>query len=89
MEAEKRRIIIIDDWKLLLTRQPTNVDNLQEFNDATRLFYSNEEVANYNHEQLTKQQQPTAQINARHSSPAAKNVSPDDFSGLQPLLFFS
>ena len=79
----------VDDWKLLLTRQPANVDNLEEFNDATRLFYSNEEVANYNHEQLTKLKQPVAQVNARHSSPAAKNVSPDDFSGLQPLLFLA
>jgi hypothetical protein len=58
----------VDDWKLLLTRQPSNVDNLSEFKDATRLFYSNEEVGNYNHEQLIKLQQPVAQVTARHSS---------------------
>ena len=36
----------VDDWKLLLIRQPSNVDNLFEFKDATRLFYSNEDVGN-------------------------------------------
>ena len=44
----------VDDWELLLTRQPSNVTNLYEFEDSTRLFYSNEQVGNYNHEQLTK-----------------------------------
>ncbi len=55
-----------------LTRQPSNVDNLSEFKDATRLFYSNEEVGNYNHEQFIKLLQPVAQITARHSSATAK-----------------
>ena len=44
----------VDDWKLLLTRQPSNVTNLRDFKNSTRLFYSNKQVANYNHEQLTK-----------------------------------
>ena len=64
----------LDDWKLLLTKQPSNVDNLSEFKDVTRLFYSNEEVSNYNHEQLIKLQKPVAQMTARHSSASAKNV---------------
>ena len=72
----------VSDWKLLLTRQPANVDNLIEFKDAVRLFYSNEEVANYNYEELVKLKQPVAQISARHSSATAKKISPDDFSGL-------
>ena len=58
----------IDDWKLLLTHQPSNVTNLCDFEDATRLFYSNEQVGNYNHEQLTKMEHPVAHINALHSS---------------------
>jgi hypothetical protein len=62
----------VDDWKLLLTRQPSNVTNLCDFEDSTRLFYSNEQVANYNHEQLTKLEHPIAHINARHSSRAVQ-----------------
>ena len=79
----------VDDWKLLLTRQPSNVDNLSEFKDATRLLYSNEEVGNYNHEQLIKLLQPVAQMTAMHSSDTAKKLSADDFSGFQPLLFLA
>ena len=44
----------IDNWNLLLSRQPTNVSNLEGFENATRLFYRNEDVGNYNFDQLTK-----------------------------------
>ena len=78
----------VDDWKLL-TRQPSNVTNLYDFEDATRLFYSNEQVANYNHVQLTKLGHPVAHIHARHSSALAKKVSSDDMSGLEPVVFLA
>jgi DNA replication protein DnaC len=79
----------VEDWELLLTRQPSNVANLHEFEDATRLFYSNEQVANYNHEQLAKLESPVAHINARYSSAIAKRISPDDMSGLEPVVFLA
>ncbi len=61
--------------QLLLTHQPSNVTNLCDFEDATRLFYSNEQVANYNHEQLTKLEHPIAHINACRSFALAKKIS--------------
>ena len=79
----------VDDWELLLTRQPSNVTNLYEFEDSTRLFYSNEQVGNYNHEQLTKLGLPIAHINALHSSAVAKKISSDDMSGLEPVVFLA
>ena len=79
----------VDDWELLLTRQPSNVTNLYEFEDSTRLFYSNEQVDYYNHEQLTKLGLPIAHINARHSSAVAKKISSDDMSGLEPVVFLA
>ena len=79
----------VEDWELLLTRQPSNVANLSDFQNATRLFYSNDQVANYNHEQLTKLEHPIANINARHSSEVAKKISPDSMSGLEPILFLA
>ena len=79
----------VNDWKLLLTHQPSNITNLCDFEDCTRLFYSNEQVANYNHEQLTKLENPIAHINARHSSPLAKKISSDDMSGLEPVVFLA
>ncbi|XP_028409244.1 ATP-dependent DNA helicase PIF6-like [Dendronephthya gigantea] len=79
----------VNDWELLLTRQPSNVSSLCDFADATRLFYSNEQVANYNSEQLTKLEHPIAHINARHSSAFAKKLSADDMSGLEPVAFLA
>ena len=79
----------VDDWKLLLTRQPSNVTNLCDFENSTRLFYSNEQVANFNHEQLTKLEHPIAHINARHSLELAKKISSDDMSGLEPVVFLA
>ena len=76
----------VDDWKLLLT-QPSNVTNLCHFEDAARLFYSNEQVANYNHEQVTKLDYPIVHISARHSSALAKKMSSDDMSGLESVVF--
>ena len=52
----------VDGWKLLLTHQPSNVNNLCDFEDATRLFYSNEQVANLNRKHLTKLKYPIAHI---------------------------
>ena len=77
------------DWKLLLTRQPTNASNLSEFKDATWLYFSNEEVANYNCDKLSALQQPIACINARHSSDFAKKASPDEMAGLEPCIFLA
>ena len=77
------------DWKLLLARQPSIALNVNEFQDATRLYFSNEEVANYNFEQLSKLHQPIACITARHSSDIAKKASSDDMSGLQPTIFLA
>lgn len=79
----------VRDWTLLLTRQPSNVSNLNEFEYATRSFYSNEQVANYNHDQLNKLQHPVASISPRHSSSFAKNASSDDMYGLEPVVFIA
>ena len=81
----------VDDWKLLLTRQPSNVTNLCDFKNSTRLFYSNEQVANFSHEQLTKLEHPKyiAHINACHSSELVKKISSDDMSGLEPVVFLA
>ena len=41
-----------NDWKLLLTRQPSQANNIDQFKTATRLFYTNEEVATFNYNSL-------------------------------------
>jgi len=42
----------LEDWNMLLECSPEKVINLAEFENATRLFFTNEEVANYNYEKL-------------------------------------
>ena len=78
-----------DDWNLLLTRQPSKAQNIAEFHNATRLYFTNEEVANYNFEQLLSLNNPIARIDARHSSDVAKKALPDDMSGLEPTVFLA
>ena len=51
------------------------------------IVMTNEQVANYNHEQLTKLDYPIAHISARHSSALAKKMSSDDMSGLESVVF--
>ena len=77
------------DWQLLLTRQPNKAQNVSEFDDATRLYFSNEEVANYNFEKLSALHQPIARVHARHSSDLAKKASSDEMSGLEPCIFLA
>ena len=38
----------VGDWHLLLSCQPANISDISQFNDAVRLYYSNQEVAKYN-----------------------------------------
>lgn len=79
----------LKDWELLLNRSPNKVSNLAEFEDATRLFYNNEDVANYNNYKLKQPDEPVACIEACHSSAFAKNISADDMNGLSPILFLA
>jgi hypothetical protein len=78
-----------EDWNYLLTRTPSAVPSLDQFRDAIRLYYGNEQVATYNYTTLLELHQPIAYINARHSSPVAKGLPPDDMAGLVPTLFLA
>ena len=52
-------------------------------------FYSNDDAAAYNHQELLKLSQPVACIQARHSSCTAKSLPSDEMSGLVPILFLA
>ena len=74
------------DWQLLLSHQLSLVAN---FDNAIKLFYGNDDVAAYNHQELLKLSQPVACIQACHSSPTAKSLPSDEMSGLVPILFLA
>lgn len=75
-----------EDWQLLTSR-PSAMLNLNEFGNAIRQFYGNDQVATYNYDQLLELHQPIAQIEAWHSSFVAKGISPEEMCGLVPTLF--
>lgn len=73
----------------LLTRQPSKVQNLNNFQDAMRLFYGKTDVTSFNYEQLLKFKQPIAHIQAQHSSAFAKTVNANEMCGLVPTLYLA
>ncbi|CAB4000727.1 Hypothetical predicted protein, partial [Paramuricea clavata] len=76
----------VDDWKLLLTHQPSVASNVDDFLGATRLYYSNEEVAKYNYDHLLKLHAAITEVHACQSSQDAKHVSAQDMLGLHPVV---
>ena len=77
----------LDDWKLLLTRIPSNLKNITDKSKHVKLSFSNESVAKSNYETLESLNVPIAQINARHNVSTASKLSSEDMGGLQPKLY--
>ena len=78
-----------DDWTTLLQRTPTVANNANTFKEAIHLYYKKEQVAQYNHEAITKLGSPIAQINAIHSCAAATSAKSDNAGGLEPVIFMA
>ena len=78
-----------NDWKNLLERTPKAANNVDDFRDAIRLFYKKEDVAQCNHEAVTKLGTPIARINALHSCVAAASTKSDDAGGLDSVIFMA
>ena len=78
-----------DDWKLLLTRQPSQANNIDQFYPATRLLYTNEEAATFNYSSLFQLKQPIAKIESQQSSSKAAKISPQEMYRLEPTLLIS
>lgn len=78
-----------DDWKQLLSRQPTKVSDIGQFKDAANLYYPNEDVEAYNYGCLIKLKQPVAEIHAIHSTEQSKKISAEEMFNLQPRLLIA
>ena len=53
------------------------------------MYYTKSDVAKYNNDRLIELGNPVAQINAGHSTTFAKNATPDDMLGLEPVLYIA
>jgi len=56
-----------EDWQLLLSRSPSAITNLTEFNDAVHLFYNKDKVAQFNAQKLNSLGTPIARINNKRN----------------------
>ena len=80
----------LEDWNMLLLRQPQNVINIDTFQkSAVKLSFGNEKVDTDNYQKLKELQQTIVQIDAHHSNPKAKRLSSEDMGGLEPTIYLS
>ena len=75
-----------DNWQHLMTRTQTQNPDMSSFADSLRLFPTIEAVVEYNVAKLQVCGQPIATINSVHTGPNAAKASPDDASGLEPII---
>lgn len=81
--------VTLDDWHLLLLRDPLKCNNKDDFKDAIRLFYDKASVAEYNIEKLCALSSPVARVNAIHSNQAAAGTKAEDAGNLHPVIFLA
>ena len=81
--------ITIQDWKFLMQRSSANVSakEKKDFEDALRLFTTNEKCAEYNLKKLVTLGNPIAKIEARHEPSSARHASDEQAQRLQPELY--
>ena len=80
----------LEDWNLLLSRSPSKIQHLEHFkNNAVRLSFGNEKVAQDNYSKLKQLNQPIIQIDAQHNNSKAKHLSADDMGGLEPTIYLA
>ena len=74
------------DWRHLMERTPSKVDNLISFQSALHLHPTTEAVVEHNLSKLHASGQPVATIVAVHTGANASQASPDDAGGLYPVI---
>ena len=74
------------DWEHLMNQTPRQVQNLTLFSHVVYLHATTEAVVEHNVARLHACGQPAATIKAIHSGPNAAKASPDDASGLDPVV---
>jgi hypothetical protein len=75
-----------DDWRLLMTRA-VSLENIKDFECATRLYCDNKAVEKHNAEELRKLHNPILVVNAINSRPQIKNSSSEIFSCIPNTIY--
>ena len=83
-------ICSLESWNFLQTRTPENITDFEErFEEAVRLFSTNEKVDEYNTRKLIKLGQPITLIKAKNKTKAGQKWSSDKFGGLKNELYLA
>ena len=77
--------VSVADWELLMTQCRSRVDSTS-FGDAFHLHPTVQAVAEHNVAKLHNAGEPIATIKAVHTGPNASKASPEDTSGLEPVI---
>ena len=79
----------LSDWHTLLSRNPSNVQNISQFIDSSiRLCYLRSKVAELNMTKLKSLNKPIATVKARHTT-GAQTLSSDEMGGLEPVIYLA
>lgn len=76
----------VEDWRFFQSRTPNIPDFTAEFQDATRLFATNDKVNSYNNRKLQELNTPITLLLAKHKEKTARRLPSDKFRGLQRRL---
>ena len=78
----------IDDWKLLCKRQPT-ASNFEEFNNAFRMFYVNEQAISYSCIKINELNSSKTSSSAINSNSKCSKITSDNFGGLTNIAYLA
>ena len=78
-----------ETWQALLSRSPSCISNLADFENSTHLFFDKQSVAEHNLKTLQNLGNPIARIEAVNSDHAAKVTTSDEAGGLDSVVYIS
>jgi Helitron helicase-like domain at N-terminus/PIF1-like helicase len=83
--------VTLASWELLCTRVQNQlpVEEVRFFDNALRIFFTNQEVRDYNMDKLKRLGQPCKKILATHTGPNAHKATSDEAENLDPELVLS
>ena len=80
----------LEDWNLLRSRQPHRVSNLEDWEEAPRLWFARADVNKYNYYKLKELGSPVVKIEARHGGGRRAEIATEDKAhGLQKEMFLA
>lgn len=75
----------LEDWGLLLSKNPIKVENCNILKVSGKLLFRNEKLAKDNFTRLKNLNLPIIQVDAQHNNSQAESLSAENMGGLQTI----